>query len=83
MQRSRLDAESPEKAVLLKKVQPNVEIAKAYAVKEEGTYTVILVVEGVKLYVIGEVNMCIDTPTLPHCVRINVIFVLRSLLENF
>ena len=56
MQRSRSDAELPEKAVPSKKVKTDIEIAKAYTVKEEGTYTVILVVEGVKLYVIGEVN---------------------------
>ena len=60
MQRSRSDAESSEKAVPSKKVEPDVEIAKAYTVKDEGTYSVILVVEGVKLYVIGEVNTCND-----------------------
>ena len=37
-----------------KEVKPD-EAAKAYTVKDEGTYPTILVVEGMKLYVIGEV----------------------------
>ena len=57
MQRVRSVSESSDEAVPSKKVNPDIgEIAKAYTVKDEGTYTVILVVEGVKLYVIGEVN---------------------------
>ena len=59
MQRVRSISESSDEAESLKKAKPDDdvgEIAKAYTVKEEGTYTVILVVEGVKLYVIGEVN---------------------------
>ena len=57
MQRVRSMSESSDEAESSKKIKPDIgEIAKAYAVKEEGTYTVILVVEGVKLYVIGEVN---------------------------
>ena len=57
MQRVRSISESSDEAESSKKIKPDIgEIAKAYTVKEEGTYTVILVVEGVKLYVIGEVN---------------------------
>ena len=60
MQRVRCLSESYDEAESPKKAKPDPddigEIAKAYTVKDEGTYTVILVVEGVKLYVIGEVN---------------------------
>ena len=56
MSRSSSESGSSDEAVPSKNVTPDAKIAEAYTVKDEGTYSVTLVVEGVKLYVIGEVN---------------------------